>query len=105
MIMFLFFLMNYFLLDPSEMCKNKASGVYASDDDPSKFIICYNGVTEERQCSNGMVFNPREKVCEASDKAGKQQDESKSKGKSSNDAAQTKPGETRAKPSPFKTIT
>jgi len=90
------------------MCKDKASGVYANEADPSKFIICYNGVTEERQCSNGMVFNPREKVCEpTSDKASKLQDESKPKGQetNSNDAEKSKPQETRARPSPFKTIT
>ena len=89
------------------MCKDKASGVYANDADPSKFIICYNGVTEERQCSNGMVFNPREKVCETtSDKASKLQDQSKPKSKeTSNDAVKSNPHETRARPSPFKTIT
>lgn len=95
------------------MCKEKPSGVYATDEDPSKFIICYNGVTEERQCSNGMVFNPREKVCEASNKL---QDKPKVEtvGKIVHDEAKEKPpekteksdkAEKTDKSSPFKTIT
>lgn len=58
-------MLNSLSSEPKDVCKQKASGVYTNNDDPSKFIICYNGITEERQCSKGMVFNPREKVCEA----------------------------------------
>jgi hypothetical protein len=70
------------------VCKERASGVYTSQEDPSKFIICYNGITEERQCDGGMVFNPREKVCERSDKQieSKPQDKTKPKSKTESDS-------------------
>lgn len=84
------------------MCKEKPSGVYAANDDPSKFIICYNGVSEERQCSNGMVFNPREKVCENSSK---EQDKPKVETSSKIVHDENKGVEkTPQKASPFKTI-
>ncbi|XP_078351272.1 uncharacterized protein LOC144636011 [Oculina patagonica] len=56
-------------------CIGKSSGIYTNPFERKSFIICSNGVLEERACPETMLFNPKEKMCDVPDeKEQKQRD-------------------------------
>ncbi|XP_068730600.1 titin homolog [Montipora capricornis] len=48
-------------------CIGKESGTYASPSDQKNFLICSNGLAEERECPKSTFFNTKEKICDVPD--------------------------------------
>ncbi|KAI4894968.1 hypothetical protein NFI96_028729 [Prochilodus magdalenae] len=45
-------------------CNGKPDGLYANSDDPNKYYDCAGGITYERNCGAGTVFNDSCKCCD-----------------------------------------
>ena len=69
----------YSLSGLKSFCIGKSSGIYTNPFERKSFVICLNGVSEERECPEAMLFNPREKVCDVPDD--KNTEQSKRNGK------------------------
>lgn len=54
-------------------CIGKSSGIYTNPFERKSFVICFNGVSEERECPAAMLFNPKEKMCDVPDNKDEEQ--------------------------------
>ncbi|PFX14742.1 hypothetical protein AWC38_SpisGene21074 [Stylophora pistillata] len=50
-------------------CIGKSSGIYTNPFEQKSFIVCSNGVSEERECPGPLLFNPKEKMCDIPDQS------------------------------------
>ena len=57
----------FLLLGLKSFCIGKSSGIYTNPFEQKSFVVCSNGVSEERQCPEAMLFNPKEKMCDVPD--------------------------------------
>lgn len=48
-------------------CIGKESGTYSSPSGQKSYLFCLNGITEQRECPEKMLFNPKEKICDLPD--------------------------------------
>ena len=69
----------YFLSGLKLYCIGKSSGIYTNPFERKSFVICFNGVSEERECPEAMLFNPREKVCDVPDNKNTEQNKTNEK--------------------------
>lgn len=58
---------DFLLLGLKSFCIGKSSGIYTNPFEQKSFVVCSNGVSEERQCPEAMLFNPKEKMCDVPD--------------------------------------
>lgn len=57
----------FLLQELKSFCIGKSSGIYKNPFERKSFVICTNGVSEERECPEAMLFNPKEKMCDLPD--------------------------------------
>jgi len=48
-------------------CIGKESGTYSSSSGQKSYLFCLNGITEQRECPEKTIFNPKEKICDLPD--------------------------------------
>lgn len=65
------------LQELKSFCIGKSSGIYTNPFERKSFVICSNGVSEERECPEAMLFNPKEKMCDVPDEKDAEQSKKK----------------------------
>ena len=48
----------------ADFCAGKKGGDYADPSNPSGYISCSGGITYERNCPAGLVWNDTKKICD-----------------------------------------